>query len=218
MDMDLLEKQEQASKICFENFRLLRRHYESHQLDQTRPGGGDWNWKEEKQTALQLCSAAPDTQPDSVLVDPLGELGVSTITSAGEDVDPCHHEDDADLTTAGEPGHLDPMIQLEKQLLDRPGRFNSLSHTSKDSVGKKLWNSRMEYYIALSRSLGWEPSVDCTRKTESETQDFHHCNDPSVVGTVLHPAPSPSTHQNVCNECNMKMSGCCWEKRMNTPD
>ena len=27
-----------------------------------------------------------------------------------------------------------------------------------------------------------------------------------------------STDQNMCNECHMQMSGCCWEKRMNTPD
>ena len=219
MDMDLLKKQEQASKVCFKNFRLLRRHYESHQLDQPRPGGSDWNWGEVKQAALQLCSAAPDAQPDSVLVDPPCELGVSTITCTGEGVDSCHHMDDADLTTVGKPGRHDRMIQFEKQLLDLPDRFNPTPLNSEDDAGKKSWSqNRMDYYIALSRSLRLEPSVDSTRMTESESQDSRHCDDPPVIGTVPHPPLSTSTHQNVCSECDMVMSGCCWEKRMNTPD
>ena len=191
MDMKLLEKQEQASKTCYENFRLLRRYYETHQVNQVRSGEGDSDRESEEQADLQLCSTDPAAQPEPAVVDSPRE-GLSDIITGdeGNEQSPCH-EGESNVASACEPSVLDQMIQLERQLLDIPEYYPSPPHHSvEDTVGNEERSSgRNDYYIALSRSLSLDP-----------------------------PAPAPATDQNMCNECHMQMSGCCWEKRMNTPD
>ena len=191
MDMKLLEKQEQASRTCYENFRLLRRYYETHQVDQVRSGEGDSDRESEEQADLQLCSTNPAAPPEPAVVDsPREELSDISPGDEGNEQSPCH-KGESDGASACEPSVLDQMIQLERQLLDVPDYYPSPPyHNREDKVEDEAWSSgRNGYYIALSRSLNLDP-----------------------------PAPAPATDQNMCNECHMKMSGCCWEKRMNTPD
>ena len=191
MDMELLEKQEQASKTCYENFRLLRRHYETHPLDQVRSGEGDSGRENEKQAALQLGSTGPAAQPEPAVVHSLrDEMSDTTTGDEGDEPSP-RHRGESDEASTCEPSTLDRMIQLERQLLNIPDHCPKPPHHSfEDTVEDEARSSgENDYYIALSRSLGLDP-----------------------------PSPAPATDQNMCDECHMKMTGCCWEKRMNTPD
>ena len=191
MDMELLEKQEQASKTCYENFRLLRRHYETHPLDRVRSGEGDSGREDEKQAALQLGSTGPAAQPEPAVVHSLrDEMSDITTGDEGDELSP-RHRGESDEASTCEPSTLDRMIQLERQLLNIPDHCPRPPHHSfEDTVEDEARSSgENDYYIALSRSLGIDP-----------------------------PSPAQATDQNMCDECHMKMTGCCWEKRMNTPD
>ena len=191
MDMELLEKQEQASRTCYENFRLLRRYYETHQLDHVRSGEGDSDREDEEPAALQPYSTGPAVQPEPAVVDSLHEeLSDIATGDEGNEQSP-RHRVKTDGAPGCEPSALDRMIQLERQLLGIPDYYPSPPHHGvEDMVEDEAWSSgRNDYYTALSRSLNLDP-----------------------------PASVPASDQNMCDECHMKMSGCCWEKRMNTPD